>query len=641
MKGIYKNISLTIVLVMILGMFPVAASAVAGKTEVIGKLYEYDEDSHYEFHEGGISEQTTKDNTYGTFYISGNVTAEGNKSGVPSYEVLDGKLNFFYNYGDTKLNANEDAWHLVNDKSDKVADMKLDADIMKGTIILQTSKDRKNWVDVKITDEKTTGTNHIYNAFSDTPIRTDPIYSATEVELNNGCFYRVVVVYELSIRTEDSNFLFINTDKYDYKKCAEIYEFYAKAKMDDNATVAPGDGYRLGDKVHVEKHDGYFGQKEIEKGDLHYGDNGEWNLGNFFVSGHTDEVVESNGNVVFLKNVGDKVTLWFNLEQNIDALDGNEKLSITADGEGHDQYFGTGTMNFGRGALIIRKTDHNNNRGEAQIYTNYLEANTSVGADTIVRLCEEGDYEVALDYEITSDELIDKIGHYRIFFTFSVRNSNCMVYPFDLATGIELKNGSISESGFRLDYANSLYLTVNVKREILTEGADGLVEDTRFNRSAKDGAEFTDEGIYTITVKNKYNGETTTKRIYVGTNSILRAHMVEGLSIPEINNLLAQGATINDDGFIQFAVSTPTEEPTEVKEPTQESTTTPTVSDVPANNEVNTDPAVDEPEDKAFPLPVFIGIAACVLIVMGVTFSKKKKQSSEKIVDHSEEGGAE
>ena len=622
--------TLLVALAMLLCALPMTAFAASGKTEVVGKFYEFDKDSHYEFHEGGDSKQTSKENTYGTFYISGNVTAEGNKSGVPSYEVLDEKLSFYYNYGDTKLNANEDAWHLVNDKSDKVADMKLDDDIMKGAIILQTSKDRKNWVDVKTT----------CNAFGDTPVRTDSIYSAIEVELNNGCFYRVIIVYELSIRTEDSNFLFINTDKYDFKKCAEVYEFYAKAKIEDNAAVVPGDGYRLGDKVRVEKHDGYFGQKEIEKGDLHYGDNGEWDLGNFFVSGHTDEVVESNGNVVFLKNVGDKVTLWFNLEQNIDALDGNENLSITADGEGHDQYFGTGTMNFGRGALIIRKTDHNNNRGDAQIYTNYLEANTSVGADTIVRLCEEGDYEVALDYEITSDELIDKIGHYRIFFTFSVRNSNCMVYPFDLATGSELKNGSISESGFRLDYANSLYLTVNVKREILTEGADGLVEDTRFNRSAKDGAEFTDEGIYTITVKNKYNGETTTKRIYVGTNSILRAHMVEGLSIPEINNLLAQGATINDDGFIQLAVITPTEQPTEVEEPTQESTTTPPVSDEPANNEANNDPAADEPKEKAFPLPVVIGIASCVLIVRS-DFCKKKKQSSEKIVDHSEERGAE
>ena len=43
-------------------------------------------------------------------------------------------------------------------------------------------------------------------------------------------------------------------------------------------------------------------------------------LGNFFVSGYTDKVTDTNGNVVFLKNDGDKVTLWFKLEQDINRL---------------------------------------------------------------------------------------------------------------------------------------------------------------------------------------------------------------------------------------------------------------------------------------------------------------------------------
>ena len=121
--------------------------------------------------------------------------------------------------------------------------------------------------------------------------------------------------------------------------------------------------------------------------------------------------------------------------------------------------------------------------------------------------------------------------------------------------------------------------------------------------------------------------------------------MVEGLSIPEINNLLAQGATINDDGFIQLAV-TPTEEPTaapeEIEEPKQESVTTPPASNVPTNSEVSADPSVDEPEENDFPLPVFIGIAACILIAIGVASAKKKKRSSEKVAEHpDEEGGAE
>lgn len=415
-------------------------------------------------------------------------------------------MNIFYDYGDTKLNANEDAWHLINDESDMVADIKLDSDIMKGAIILQTSKDRKNWVAIQT----------IYSAFSDTPIRTSSIYSATDVELINGCYYRVVVAYELSIRTEDSNFLFINTDKYDYKKCAEVYEFYAY-KDSGEESVDLNKIYNLGKRVRVKDFDKYSGEEPIEKNDPHKG----WDLGNFFVSGYTDDTTDTKGNVVFLKNPGDKITLWFRLNDNIDGLNGNADVSITADSDGYDEYFEKGPMDFGRGVLFIRYTDRNNNQSDVITYTNYLEASASVGADTKVHLFDEGDYEVALDYEITSDELIDRVGHYRIFFKFSVRNGNCMVYPFDVATGSELTNSSMTENGFRLDLAKSRYLKINIKREVLKDSADGLVEDTRFNGAAKDGAEYTAEGIYTITVSNEYTGQLTTKKIYVGTYSAI------------------------------------------------------------------------------------------------------------------------
>ena len=67
---------------------------------------------------------------------------------------------------------------------------------------------------------------------------------------------------------------------------------------------------------------------------------------------------------------------------------------------------------------------------------------------------------------------------------------------------------------------------------------------------AKDGAEFTDEGIYTITVQNKYTRQETVKKIYVGTNSILKAYVVTGKSISEIRSMVNKGAVINADGTI-------------------------------------------------------------------------------------------
>ena len=89
-----------------------------------------------------------------------------------------------------------------------------------------------------------------------------------------------------------------------------------------------------------------------------------------------------------------------------------------------------------------------------------------------------------------------------------------MVYPFDVVTQNELADGASTENGFKLDMAKSRYLKINVKREALNEATNKL--DTRFNRTATDGEDYTDPGVYTFTVKNEQTGESTTKVIYVG-----------------------------------------------------------------------------------------------------------------------------
>jgi len=309
--------------------------------------------------------------------------------------------------------------------------------------------------------------------------------------------------------------------------------------------------YYMGETVNTGTDNGFSGANKIEKDDPHFG----WALGKFFVSGYTRVSNDQEGNPVFLKTVGDKVVLWFNLEQDILCLDGDSNKQISVDGNGYDEYFGVKQTDFGRGTMIIRHRDYQNAQGGAQIYTDYLSANVKIGADTTVQLFEEGDYEVALNYEIISKEkkflsTFNVYNNYRIYFKFSVRNGNCIVYPFDIETGAELTNTALTENGFYLDLARSRYLDINVKRETLAEGAVGLTEDVRYNRPARDGDMYTDEGIYTITVSNRYTGQETVKKIYVGTNKLLMAHMVTGLSIEEIRGMIAKGATITEDGVI-------------------------------------------------------------------------------------------
>ena len=361
----------------------------------------------------------------------------------------------------------------------------------------------------------------------------------------------------------------------------------------------------MDDPVNTGTGNGYSGSNPLTERDPHYG----WILGSFFVTGHTRTVSDENGNPIFLKTLGDTVTLWFHLEQDINALDGDETLTIAADNDGYDQYFKTEKTDFGRGTLIIRHKDYQNKWSEPVLYTDYLAAHAA-GADTQVALFEEGDYEVALDYEI-KDSPVDILGvsilpfyhDYRIFFRFSVRNGNCMVYPFDVVTGSELTDTSITENGFYLDLAKSRYLDIDIKKEVLTEGADGLVEDVRFNRPAKDGDQYTEEGIYTITVSNRYTGQETTKVIYVGTNNVLKAHVTTGLPISEINAQLASGAEVAEDGTI-----IPPPEESELSAPEED------------QQAADTDPAPEEhaAERLSSAWPFAVIVLLCILLIISL-----------------------
>ena len=586
--------TLILCVVALTTLYSVNAFAKSVKNAVVGKVYEFDKNDDYDISESDKSSSTDKVETYGEFSLLGDIGNISEKNGVPAYEVTSGNLDLYYTYSDALLKAEEKKWHLVADKGKKLDGNKLDKKILKGAIILQTSKDRKNWTDIKC----------LTNAFDDEPVRTETLYKTTDVQILNGCYYRIIVAYKTEKLEKINKIAFVPVKDYEYKKTAEVYEFYAYSPSTEQEVSESEQTYALGKKTRAKEFDGYSGSSEIEKKDIHY----NWDIGQFFVGRFTDKVKEPDGNVVFLKNVGDKVTLWFNLKQNINELNGDKDLKITDDTEGYDQYFETERTDFGKGTLIIRYTDYNNNSSEPQVYKNYLEANTSVGADTKVQLFEEGDYEVALDYEVTSDQFIDKVGHYRIFFTFSVRNGNCMVYPLDVSTGSELTNSSMTENGFMLDLAKSRYLQINVKREVLTDSADGLVEDTRSNAPARDGEKYTEEGIYTITATNQYTNQKTTKKIYVGTNNLMKAVMTSGLSIEEINKLISEGATIDDEGTLTLA------EESEVVDS----------SDRTISSSENTEKATN----KAFDFKYLIAVVGALLVVALIVGIKHKKKKS-------------
>ena len=321
----------------------------------------------------------------------------------------------------------------------------------------------------------------------------------------------------------------------DYEKAAKLYGIVGQyedsmARMKECFEKLGISVYYFSEEAVNTGYDtGYAKADKISGSDRHFG----WQLGDFFMSGFTRRAEDEDGNPIFIKTLGDSVTLWFDLEQDIAALNGNKQLFIRADSNGYDEYFGVRKSDFGKGTLIVRHADYQNKFSDPVIYTDYLLAKGTTGADTKVVLNEEGDYEVALDYEIQNDDvskMLEKFGNYKVMIRFSIRNGNCMVFPFDVSTGEELRNSSVTENGFYLDLARSRYLDIDVKHSVITNGAAGVVEDERFNRPAKDGDQYTNEGIYTISVSNRYTGESTVKTIFVGSEELLQEYIDNGFS---------------------------------------------------------------------------------------------------------------
>lgn len=488
------------------------------------------------------------------FILSGDIDSLTTKNGFDSYAVKNDNLKILINtdYGkDLYAQTDSTKWHIIEDKAKTVDGTELSEKIKTGAIIVQTSKDGRTWINSATETD-------IFNKYDTINNRTvngeslGAFYKATNVQLANGCFYRIIVAYKIQQEKNPTIVLGKKIKKnYIEAERMEVYQFHAydpSVNKSEELNTKDPHVYEFKDVYRVDSQDGFADPEMLKSDDPHI----DWSVGKFYVSGYTD-VKMDNEVPVFLKVPGDRAALWFNLEQELDKCNNSVDIKVNNTESGSDIYFGTPTIdNFGRGVLIVRKSIKNNQK-ERQIYTNYLEASATVGTNTRVDLFEEGDYEVALDYQLHYDKpavfgtKFAKTLSYRIFFKFKVRNGDISAFLRDVDTNQFITNANVAEHGFYIDVANSQYLKMTIKREVLTNGLDGLVEDTKFSAVATEGRPYTDEGIYTVTIHNDATGDDVEKRVYVGSRDIILAHMKTGIPLSEINERIAAGAYIDEN----------------------------------------------------------------------------------------------
>lgn len=184
----------------------------------------------------------------------------------------------------------------------------------------------------------------------------------------------------------------------------------------------------------------------------------------------------------------------------------------------------------------------------------YLESNAVTGKSQRIQILDEGDYEIALDYEIKNDKTKmlavipnPSYSDYRIYFKFSVRNADSNVILTDLENNSKLRNSAFTESGFSVELETTRYLDVDVKHEIYNAKKRTFTENKKLKRIAKSGGEYTEEGIYLIHAKNRYTDSETTKMVYVGNDPYLQGCVEKGMTWDEILKNLKEVETVEQE----------------------------------------------------------------------------------------------
>ncbi len=584
-----KQVSVLTMVICIIISFVVVINWISVKAEetlnITGDKYKFSDDDEYPISQKGYN-GSTDGNSFGIFSLSGDYAEMDEKNGFKAYDVKQGNLRLSYNFDSYKLSLPDESWNIYDDGCDEIDGFELEDDINNGTIIVLSSINGVKWaIDKELSNV------FVYNSV----LNNGSFYETKTVQLINGCYYKVIIAYEMRIKSGSIGFGSFSKNTYDYFRFAEVYKFYAINTEENEKSISPEQEPKtiIREKTKVGKDNGYVGNEAIDVKDPHYG----WHIGSFIINGYTQDVKdEKTGDPIFLKNVGDRVTLWFNLEQNIDCINGDKDIVVDVDKDGNDQYFEVPKMNFKRGALIIRYTNREGNKTDPIIYTNYLAACTSTGAYTKVELFEEGDYEVALDYSIKDSRgWISSTNDYRIFFKFSIRNGNCMAFLFDIKTKSELANNDITPNGFMIDMAKSKYLDVHIEKSIIKKNGNLYSLDVRSNKPEKDLEKYDEEGIYKIEVSNKYTQKSEVKTIYVGDSAIIKALKTNDLTIKELNEKIKSGAEIGADGEIIFPT---VEEKTEIESTDVQNLERKDSQNEDANSNINTDDIFKENNKK-------------------------------------------
>lgn len=418
----------------------------------------------------------------GQFSVSGNTNDYAEYMGVPAIGVESGILSFNYDYSGSYSKKNDTTWFIAEDGSKSVDDIKLDAKIKRGVLIVQKSNDRKTWVDA---------TNPEADYFTAHPGNNRGFYTTDGGDLARGTFYRVILAYRMQKKAGENRVAFVKfSDKYDDAYCIETYEFYACV---NTATISlhsmATDVSTISAKRTCYETDGAFkfsGVTPVTK--LAHGATSVFDIA---LTGQFSQTPDSNGAQVYkLARSGARVSFVYGGKMLSDS-NKNWRIAKTnaskIDGEERDSTIGKGTL------LIQYST---NGKDYTDLYpsiANVFEDNPQ-GIESLCELYEDGYYRIIVAYQTEKYSWTNVFGHeymdtanYVEVFSFQLKQEDFAGIDLDaegysmamLDKGETLTNNATTTRGFIVDKLGTNY-TVNINGQSVPDGQK-VVENGRYD----------------------------------------------------------------------------------------------------------------------------------------------------------------
>ncbi len=226
------------------------AHATSTTIEVEGTYYQFGEDTEYKIKDSKkVDEMKFGRKSIGNFSIKGDFNTTTIYNEYNAHGVYSGSVSFSYVTEDSLQDRKSTEWHLINYEGKRVNDVKLDAKINEGAVIVQKSIDGTNWE---------LAANPVVDFFDDNPNGKEDFYTTDGADLVNGTYYKIYIAYYTS-KTIKDKYAFV-FDGHDYKGHLEEYTFFL---CNNNGTISIHD-LTSNDDIEQKKVDG-FTTEEIKK----------------------------------------------------------------------------------------------------------------------------------------------------------------------------------------------------------------------------------------------------------------------------------------------------------------------------------------------------------------------------------------